>query len=88
MRTEVLKELKEQLTDLIAQFQDEIHLEIDMSPTEQTHWEEINHTLGQQMIELDYLFASMDAADEQDLYDEDGNLEEDDRDTDGTIWQG
>jgi hypothetical protein len=40
------------------------------------------------MIELDYLFASMDAADEQELYDEDGNLEDEDRDNDGTIWQG
>jgi len=86
LRTETLKTLKEELIDLIAQIADEVH-DLELSKSEADHWNEIHYTLNEQTTELDYLFASMDAADEQDIYDEDGNLEDDDsNELDGSIW--
>ena len=85
-RTEILKELKEQLVDILAQLTDEFH-DLDLAKNESQHWNEIEYTLEEQIGELEYLFASMEAADERDVYDEDGNLEDDDtNDLDGSIW--
>jgi len=85
-RTETIKTLKEELVDLIAQLTDEIY-ELELSKSESDHWNDIQYGFQSQLDELDYLIASMDAADEQDVYDEDGNLEDDDtNELDGSIW--
>lgn len=85
-RTETIKTLKEELVDLIAQLTDEIY-ELELSKSESDHWNDIQYGLQEELTELDYLIASMDAADDRDVYDEDGNLENDDtNELDGSIW--
>ena len=86
-RTELLKDLKERLSDIIAEISDEFH-EVELSRNESDHWNDIECTLNEQVGELEYLFASMDAADEQDHYDEDGNElgDFDEPAADGSIW--
>jgi len=85
-RTETIKTLKEELVDLIAQLTDEIY-ELELSKSESDHWNDIQYGLQEELTELDYLIASMDAADDRDVYDEDGNLEDDDtNELDGSIW--
>jgi hypothetical protein len=85
-RTETIKTLKEELVDLIAQLTDELY-ELELSKSESDHWNDIQYGLQEELNELDYLIASMDAADDRDVYDEDGNLENDDtNELDGSIW--
>ena len=85
-RTETIKTLKEELVDLIAQLTDEIY-ELELSKSESDHWNDIQYGLQEELTELDYLIASMDAADDRDVYDEDGNLEDDGtNELDGSIW--
>jgi len=85
-RTETIKTLKEELVDLIAQLTDEIY-ELELSKSESDHWNDIQYGLQEELTELDYLIASMDAADDRDVYDEDGNLEDNDtNELDGSIW--
>jgi hypothetical protein len=85
-RTETIKTLKEELVDLIAQLTDEIY-ELELSKSESDHWNDIQYGLQEELTELDYLIASMDAADDRDVYDEDGNLEDGDtNELDGSIW--
>lgn len=85
-RTETIKALKEELVDLIAQLADELH-EVELSKSEADHWNDIHYGIQEELTEIDYLIASMDAADDRDVYDEDGNLEDDDtNELDGSIW--
>lgn len=84
-RTEQIKELREELNDIISRLEDELD-SAKLTVAETDHWQEIAYNLTQALTETDYLVASMDARDEQELYDEDGNPEDESSDRDGSIW--
>lgn len=86
-RTDRLKEIKLQLEDLIDELNDELR-QTDLARSEEDHYLNIEGALAEQLVEMDYLIASMDAADERETWDEDGNLENDydNPNLDGSIW--
>lgn len=83
-RAEQLSELKEELLDLIERIQAEVE-DIDLSNIEMDVWQTLDHNLSTSLEEMDYLISLIDNNDEKDYYDEDGNPEEDDTESDMII---
>lgn len=84
-RTDDLRVFKEELEELLSRLEDAIDPEL-LSRSEDPQYAVIRVGLETALEDLDLLIEQMDANDEREYYDEDGNLEDDgDLDLDGTI---
>ena len=84
-RSTEIKVLREELEELINQLEDAM-ADVELSKQEKDHASEIAYRLNDGLTELDYFIGGLDAKDEQEYYDEDGNPEAEDDSKDGSIW--